>query len=168
MKIFVCPRDWTHATDRFTPDCLLSLQDPDADLTGLRPEWISAENHHVVHFFDIDNPTDPFAPTRDNVQAVIDWLQQYCGPGSEARIIIHCDAGLGRSPAAAYIAWGIHLGPGREQEAFDQMKDSCLDTQVMPNSVVVAHADEILGRKGALKKPLTEWNKRVRWSRTLR
>lgn len=166
MKIFVCPRDWTHATDRFTPSHLLSLQNPDADLYGLRPEWVPAGNHRVIYFYDVDTPGHALTPTREDIESVIDWLTLHCSPGSETRMIIHCDAGLGRSPAVAYIAWSIHLGPGREQEAFELMKESCLNTVLMPNAAIVAHADDILGRKGALKKPLTDWNRKVRWSCT--
>jgi predicted protein tyrosine phosphatase len=169
MQIFVCPRDWTFATDRFTPDHLVSLQNPDADISELRPPWISPENHHVSYFYDAAFDLDHGdAPSLEAIRQVIEWLTPRCGQSSGARIIIHCDAGLGRSPAVAYIAWALHFGVGREQEAFEAMRQSCLNTQIIPNPVIVAHADEILQRAGALKKPLTRWNKRVTHTRTIR
>ncbi len=169
MKIFVCPKYWISCyPNRFEPDYLLSLQDPGADVSDLRPDSIPANNHQIFYFYDMDIPTEADAPSREVVQGVINWLLPHCAPGSEKQMIIHCDAGLGRSPAVAYIAWSIHLGAGRELEAFQRMKGSCRETCLIPNSIVVAHADEILGRGGALKKPLTEWNRKVSWCRTHR
>jgi predicted protein tyrosine phosphatase len=168
MQIFTCPKDWTFATDRFTPDHLVSLQNPGADVSGFRPPWVLPENHYIGYFWDIDDPDDPEAPGRQDIQPLIDWLTPRCHSASEARIMVHCDAGLGRSPAAAYIAWSLFLGAGKEHDAFEAMKASCLRTLLMPNTVIIAHADAILRRNGALKKPLTEWNRKVRWSRTYR
>jgi len=147
---------------------MVSLQNPGADISELRPPWIPSENHYVGYFYDIDVLNDPEAPTENDVQSLIDWLLPRCGPDSKAKLIIHCDAGLGRSTATAYIAWSIFLGTGHEQDAFDLMKESSLNTRLVPNGIIVGHADKILQRHGALKKPLTAWNKRVPWSRTLR
>lgn len=168
MKMFVCPRDWTFATDRFTPDHMVSLQNPGSDVSDLRPPWVPPDNHYVAFFYDVDVANEPDAPTEQDIKPLIDWLAPRCSAVSESRFIIHCDAGLGRSTATAYIAWSIFFGQGHEQEAFDAMKESCLNMQIIPNSIVVAHADKILGRQGALRKPLTEWNKRVPWRRTFR
>lgn len=168
MKVFVCPRDWTFATERFTPDHLVSLQNPGADVSDLRPPWVPAENHYVGYFLDVDSLDHPKAPTEQEVRSVVNWLAPRCGSDSAARFIIHCDAGLGRSTATAYLAWALHLGAGREADAFAAMKASCLETQIIPNSIIVAHADRILARNGALKQPLTEWNKKVTWRRTFR
>lgn len=166
--MFVCPRDWTFATDRFTPDHMVSLQNPGANISDLRPPWISPENHFVGFFFDIDAVGDPEAPSAGDIQSLIDWLRPRCGPTSEARFLIHCDAGLGRSTATAYVAWSLHFGPGREQEAFEAMQESCLNTRIIPNTIIVAHADTILCRNGDLQKPVSGWNRRVPWRRTLR
>ncbi len=168
MQVFICPRDWTFATGRFIPDHMVSLQDPGADISGLRPPWVAPENHHVEHFHDMDWPGDPLAPSREAVGRLVGWLARCCGPGSAPKLLIHCDAGLGRSTATGYLAWSLFLGPGREAEAFEAMKESCLETRIIPNSVIVAHADDILGRQGALWEPLTRWNHAVPWRRTFR
>jgi predicted protein tyrosine phosphatase len=168
MQVFVCPRDWTSATDRFVPDHMVSLQNPGADISDLRPPWIPAENHYIAFFYDVDLLEHGEAPSAGQIRSLIEWLSPRCGPSSEARFIIHCDAGLGRSPAVAYIAWSLHFGSGREHEAFEAMKQSCLETQLVPNSIIISHADKILQRRGALKKPLTAWNQKVTWRRTFR
>ncbi|MCU0797378.1 MAG: hypothetical protein MUF31_15755 [Akkermansiaceae bacterium] len=171
MDVFICPRDWAHSTSRFVPTHMVSLQNPNvssSDLEGLRPVWISEENHYLDLFFDVDLPASPHAPPREKIAALIDWLAPRCGPDSGNRFLIHCDAGLGRSTAVGYIAWAIHLGPGNEAVAFDWMVKSALQRRLVPNSVIIAHADDVLGRRGALMKPLTEWNRRVPWRRTSR
>lgn len=168
MKIFVCPKDWTFAKERFTPDHMVTLQNPGADVSGLRPPWVTPENHYVSFFYDSDLLGDVHAPTREQICHLIDWLSPRCQPGSAGQFLIHCDAGLGRSTATGYIAWSLFLGPGREQQAFDAMKDSCLESKLVPNSIIIALADAILGRDGQLMKPLTEWNRKVTWRRTFR
>ena len=172
MEIFVCPKDWTFAQSRFTPDHMVSLLNPgteDEEVLSLRPPWVAPENHHVSFFYDADILDPGFkqgmAPTHDEIKTVIDWLLPRCGPSSESRFLIHCEAGLGRSPAVGYIAWAIHLGVGREEEAFEKMKESCHETKLVPNTVIVTLADEILQRGGAMMKPLTAWNRRVTWRR---
>jgi len=175
MNVFICPRDWTHATSRFLPTHLVSLQDPGEAqdvLAGLRPAWIPRENHYLDFFLDYDFQFDPadddLAPRREQIAALIDWLGPKSGPETENRFLVHCNAGLGRSTAVGYILWAMHLGPGAEEEAFQRMIASALETQLVPNTVIVSHADDLLGRRGALKKPLTRWNARVTWRRTLR
>ena len=172
MEIFVCPKDWTFARSRFTPDHMVSLLNPGTDteeVESLRPSWILPEYHHVSFFYDADILDPGFqkgmAPTFEEIKTVVDWLTPRCTPESEARFLIHCEAGLGRSPAVGYIAWAIHLGVGREEEAFEKMKESCHETKLVPNTVVVTHADEILQRRGAMMKPLSAWNRRVTWRR---
>lgn len=175
MDLFICPRDWTHATSRFVPTHLVSLQDPGADssiVDSLRPAWIPPENHYLDYFYDFDfevsGELDDRVPRREQIANLIAWMGPRCGPGSSNRLLIHCDAGLGRSPAAGYIAWAIHFGERREAEAFERMVASSLETQLVPNSIMIALADEILDRRGELKPPLTQWNARVPWRRTMR
>lgn len=67
-----------------------------------------------------------------------------------------------------YLLWALHLGLGREQEAFDRMVASALESQLISNTVIIAHADDILQRQGTLQAPLTDWNQRVPCRRTFR
>ncbi len=168
MKQFICPKEWTFAKERFTPDHMISLQNPGADVSELRPPWVAPENHYISFFYDADIPGHERAPTHENIRHLIDWLSPRCQPGSAAQFLIHCDAGLGRSTAVGYIAWSVFLGPGCEQEAFRAMIESSYESKLVPNSIIIGYADEILGRNGALRKPLTEWNSRVPWRRTFR
>lgn len=165
LQMLVGPRDSTHSRARFEPTHLLSLLDPGSSLDGLRPPWIAPENHHVELFHDVRDPASPMAPQESSIRSVIDWLRPRCEPGSTHRFLIHCHAGVGRSPAVGYVAWAIHLGPGHEQEAWNRMIESCLKKWVIPNSLIIGQADSILGRGGALCGPLNRWSVVLPWSR---
>lgn len=164
MKMFICPIHWTHWRERFEPEFMMSLVDSPADVEEVRPPWI--RDHYQDFFRDIEREEISEAPSLWQIENLILWLKPRIH--EEARFLIHCHAGRGRSPAAGYIAWAMLLGPGREQEAFDQMIESCLETAVAPNRLIVAHADQILGRSGNLLALLQKWNRRVPWSRTFR
>ena len=168
MKVFISPKEWSHSIDRFESNHMVSLQDPDADLNDLRPEWIHKENHLIGLFYDCDIPEHEHAPRAACIREVIDWLKPRCKSDSRNQIVIHCDAGLGRSPAIGYIAWALHYGPGLEEKAFRKMQDSCFNTQIIPNTIIVMHADDYLKRDGKLSEVLTQWNHRVTWRRTFR
>jgi len=164
--MFICPIGSIGWREGFVPEHMVSLQNPGVDTAELRPEWISPDNHYSAFFFDIEIAGMPSSPTLQKVRSLIDWLTPRCG--ADSRFLIHCDMGRGRSAAAGYIAWAIHLGPGREQEAFDLMVRSCVEKQILPNLLVVSLADEALGRNGQMIAPLQAWNERVPWSRTHR
>jgi len=165
MKMVICPRESAHSRTRFEPTHMVSLQDPGTDLIGLRPAWIPPENHYIGVFCDVRDPRSPEAPEESTIRSVISWLQPRCGPGSPHRFLVHCHAGLGRSPAVGYVAWAIHLGPGREKEAWEHMLESSIKGSVMPNSLIIGHADSILRRQGALCGPLNRWSLDLPWSR---
>lgn len=165
MEIFVCPFDWTLWREKFVPNHMVSLLDLPEASEGLRPPWIVEENHLVGVFRDHEDPALPEAPTEEDVIALIRWLKPRVGD-PDAKFLIHCTAGLGRSPAVGYIVWSLFLGAGQEDEAFRNMVNSCQQTKLIPNRLIVGLADELLGRHGALVRPLREWNRRVPWARS--
>lgn len=79
------------------------------------------------------------APTRQDIQALIDFFPQIQGA-----VLIHCYAGMSRSPAAAliYLAWA--LGKGCEAEAVVQLYD--IKSTVTPNELMVVHGDRAMHR----------------------
>ena len=72
--------------------------------------------------------------------------------GSQVRhLLVHCYAGVSRSTAAA-VALMSQRNPGREADIFAALAD--IRPQAWPNTVLVAHADRLLGRRGALVEAL--------------
>jgi len=68
-------------------------------------------------------------------------------------VLIHCEAGISRSPAAALVMYACWLGPGREREAMDRVLSQ--RPIAMPNRRIVALADKMLARGGRLLEVLS-------------
>jgi predicted protein tyrosine phosphatase len=63
-------------------------------------------------------------------------------------VLIHCEAGVSRSTAAALIMYACWLGPGYEREAMERVLS--LRPIAIPNRRMVALADKLLNREGRL------------------
>ena len=70
------------------------------------------------------------------------------------RVLIHCEAGVSRSSAAALIMYACWLGPGREREAMTRVLAQ--RPIALPNRRMVEIADKLLDRKGRLVEVLYE------------
>lgn len=68
------------------------------------------------------------------------------------KVLIHCEAGVSRSPAAALIMYACWLGPGREREAMRRVLAQ--RPMAIPNRRMVELADRMLGRGGRLLEVL--------------
>jgi predicted protein tyrosine phosphatase len=64
------------------------------------------------------------------------------------RVLIHCEAGVSRSSAAALIMYAYWLGPGREREAMKRVLSQ--RPVAVPNRRMVELADRLLDRGGGL------------------
>jgi predicted protein tyrosine phosphatase len=64
------------------------------------------------------------------------------------RVLIHCEAGVSRSSAAALIMYACWFGPGREQEAMERVVSQ--RPSAIPNRRMIELADRLLNRGGRL------------------
>lgn len=69
-------------------------------------------------------------------------------------MLIHCFAGVSRSTAAAYIA-ACALAPKRDEFAIARSLRSASPT-ASPNALLVALADDALGRRGRMREAIAE------------
>jgi predicted protein tyrosine phosphatase len=136
---------------------VLSILDPDwPDPPAFR---LYPPHHRVVRRFDdVLAPVGDAAPPEvgdvDAILALADRLA-----AEEARhVLVHCHAGVSRSTAAAVILLARDH-PGREAEAFDVL--GRLRPRSWPNSRMVAIADRLLRREGALLAALEDHQRRV-------
>src|SRR5262245_20016897 len=125
------------------PERLVSLLP--AEDQPATPHGIAAADHLRVLVDDITEPRPGFvAPGRSHVETLIDFLRD---SPPRSSILIHCLAGVSRSPAAALIALALEA-PGRERDAARLLRSTA--PFVDPNPRMIELADEILARRGAL------------------
>jgi hypothetical protein len=73
---------------------------------------------------------------------------------AEGHLMVCSLRGLGRAPALAVAIFADRLGPGREGQAVDRVYR--LVPRATPNRLVIALADDLLDRRGALVAAATE------------
>jgi predicted protein tyrosine phosphatase len=123
-------------------------------------------------FNDIDAPpkTDPIAtyharqtrlaheahglretpPTPDDARAIIDFARTLAHKGGI--LLIHCGAGMSRSPAAALLCLATWHGPGRENWCVEELLR--IRSHSIPHESLVRFGDQILDRRGQLLQAL--------------
>ena len=99
----------------------------------------------VLTFDDIAAPMDNWVVAEEyHVRSALVFARQWDQPS----LLIHCHAGMSRSPAIALAILADWLGEGREDEAVKELiKVAPLCT---PNMLVVKISDRVLGRAGRL------------------
>jgi predicted protein tyrosine phosphatase len=123
----------------------------------------------VVMLVSIGEPHDPAPAGFDNVAPrhrflFADTNEAEGGPAVEdverliraaqslkersGRVVIHCQAGISRSTAAATIFYAVLLGEGEEEDAIARVLAA--REIAIPNRRMIQIADELLGREGTL------------------
>ena len=96
-------------------------------------------------FEDTSNPSYPDAPRFQDVKRILDFTKKL---PLKAKVLVHCRAGVSRSTATAYAILCQHTAPGLEME--NLLHIETLRDLVMPNRLIIQHADKILKREGAM------------------
>jgi|SRR5215475_15659828 len=97
-----------------------------------------------------DTLTAEHGATEADIQCLIDLAKKLTG--SSGNILIHCEAGVSRSPAAALILYTCLLGPGSERKSMDLVLRQ--RPFAIPNRRMVQLADRLLCREGRLMNVL--------------
>ena len=119
-------------------DHVLSLISPDAEAP------VVAGPRTLLRFNDIAEPREGLvAPSAAMIETIL-------GLGPTPTLLIHCFAGVSRSTAAAYILACAHGGDERALAA--QLRALC--PEATPNALMVALADTILRRDGAMRRAI--------------
>lgn len=130
---------------------VLSVLDPErADLT----EFAGYGDHHrtTLRFHDIIDPKPGlFMPEREHMDAIIDFgtaLLDSRESRTEGHLLVHCHMGVSRSTAAMLTLMAQAEPDAAETALFERLR--AIRPQAWPNSVMVAMADDMLGRSGRL------------------
>ena len=112
----------------------------------VRPHEIAPERHLCIAMSDIDAPVaGHITPEQSHIEQLLEFLSNW---DRRAPLVIHCYAGVSRSPAAAFIA-ACALAPHRCEQAVAQELRRASPTAT-PNRKLVALADAHLNRAGRM------------------
>lgn len=142
MRLIVCPGSAVEMLlARASIDHVLTLVSPDA----------AVSNHHVpttvLRFNDITQPRKGLvAPSAEMIRQIIDLGR---GLPENATLLVHCFAGVSRSPAAAYILACAASLPGGELSIAYRLRTAA--PKATPNALMVSLADAVLQRCGAMR-----------------
>jgi len=144
MKIFVCQRSSVaRKTSQIGATHVLSLLDP-----GKRPFLhpnTNRKNWLLMNFEDNLTEKEPNSPTRDHVARILEWGRAL---PNDAIVLVHCEAGVSRSTAAALALLVQHYG----RDKIDHCVQLLLDVRphACPNPLITLFADEQLECDGEL------------------
>jgi predicted protein tyrosine phosphatase len=132
------------------PTHLVSLIDPESPAPD-RPSGVAVADHLLFRFHDLDT-TDAATggPTAEVADALVVFALRL---HAEARVLVHCEAGISRSTAAA-LALDL-AAPGPPPGAQDRLEAAwvrlfALRPEARPNRGLLRLADTRLGLGGRL------------------
>ncbi len=149
MSLIVCSQNQVEAVLSLQrPTHVVSLISPDA----LAPQLgLPAERHLVLRFNDINAPQTGLTAPDQSMVADLIAFSDLCRPPSP--LLLHCYAGVSRSPAAAYVIACWRAGPGQEASLAETLRRR--SPTATPNPWLIALADAWLGRGGAMIEAIT-------------
>lgn len=132
---------------RLNPGHLISLLDSCAGIET--PPGIAASEHLKIEVHDIAEAMDGYThPSETHIRRLLDFGARWSG---ERPVLVHCMAGVSRSAATGFIL-ACQRNEGREAEVARLMR--ARGGWVSPNPLMVAIADDLLGRGGRLVEAL--------------
>jgi predicted protein tyrosine phosphatase len=144
-KIVVCPLTAVTETARLhRPSHVVTLLGPTAP--EVRVDGIEPDRHLRLCFNDISVAMDGMImPAMEHAEGLMRFIGSW---DKERPILIHCWAGISRSTAAAYAALCMNLPDVSEAELAMWLRRA--SPTATPNRLIVAMADDILGRGGRM------------------
>lgn len=164
-RLFICGKGEVNGFASFGVTHLLSLEDPGTPKST--PMWFRGV-HEQLHFHDLENTVETAViagtpPCQEKVRAILAFGQRCLDSSATAQpvtVLVHCYAGVSRSPAAAFALARQALGDGKEREALQYVLT--VRPYGVPNSLVVRHADALLGARGRMLRALAPLKDSIR------
>ena len=131
------------------PSHLVSLLSPQHMIAT--PEGFDPRRHLKLGINDVSDPAaGEHPPGREHIDRLIAFARDWDG---RQPLLIHCWAGISRSMASAYTILCDRLGKNREMEIALAMRRRA--PHASPNTLLVRHADDALGRGGRMVAALS-------------
>lgn len=145
-EFFVCAKNQVHKkVKQLDITHLVTLIDPGAYI--FKPNSIPPENWLWLRFEDDEDPCGVSPPNLWHAERILDVGKQF---PQDARVLVHCHAGICRSTAAALALWLQANGTDRLEEAIEWLASerplSC------PNMLLASFFDDLLEMNGEFKK----------------
>lgn len=136
--------DLNRLVSQYDPSHVLTLLSPD-DVGRRLQVNVPPERHLKLYFHDIaESRPGLIEPNSEMIKAILDFGETW----SNARpMLIHCWAGISRSSAAAFLM-ACERNSGYEHDIANELRR--IAPFATPNRLMVAVADELLGRAGRM------------------
>ena len=147
--IQICSLEAAREADLGMYDGVITIEDTNTE----EPLRISGNNplQLVLRFDDISHPIDDFVmPAASHILSAIQFTQKWKQPS----LLIHCRAGMSRSPAVSLAIIADKLGSGREVDAVNALLK--IVPLCTPNRYLVELIDGTLERSGHLIKTVND------------
>jgi predicted protein tyrosine phosphatase len=110
------------------------------------PPHIEVGDHLRLIMNDIDRPAEGLiAPEAVHIERFLAFLDRW---DRQAPLLIHCHAGISRSPAAVFTALCAIHPAASEHDLAQRLRAA--SPAAKPNRLLVRLADEVLGRNGRM------------------
>ena len=123
---------------------VLSLLDI-GDRPFLHPHRTIRQNCLLLNFEDEIHADHPGAPTKAEVEKILAFGKAL---PADARLLVHCFAGVSRSTAAALAIMVQHHGLDKIDDCINMLVEQ--RPQACPNPVITRYADDLLEANGKL------------------
>ena len=158
MPILVSPLSQVpHLVASRAPERIVSVLDPDAVFPDFGPAY--SGRHLRLRLHDVHAASDgQVVAAAEHIDDLLAFFAQW---QRGAPLLIHCRAGMGRSPAAAFIA-ACFYNPG-----VDELEVARILRRISPisrpNESLIALADGALGRGGRMTRAIIETGRGLAW-----
>ena len=137
---------------------MISIGDVGCDLTQFRPHSIPEAAQLCLNFRDRKTRERSDAPTERDVEPLFAWLD---AAGRIDGLLVHCGAGMSRSPAIALL---VLCKMDQKPSVFENMcivADCAVAKYIWPNPLVVEIGDNIMQRGGELVSGVDQWRRTI-------
>lgn len=109
----------------------------------------------VLRFDDVvADSSHQKAASEQDVQRALDWARAW----KDGKLLVHCEMGVSRSAAIATAIIADYLGEGAEDDAIARLL--AIRPVAACNALIIAQADRILNRHGALVRAVENSDRR--------
>jgi predicted protein tyrosine phosphatase len=154
-QLTICGIEELPAHRERTVTHVLSVLDP--ELPEIETFRTYGEHRRTtLRFHDIIDPAPGrIMPTRRHMEDILAFgteLASSQGERTQGHLLVHCHMGVSRSTAAMLSLLAQVYPDGAEDDLFARLRQ--IRPQAWPNSVMIGHADDLLGREGRLTDAL--------------